>query len=389
LNLTGRFEEAVATAEGAMADAHRLRSAVHEMQLAIVLGVLYANRGKVQDAERTLQDALTLALRAGDDESTAASLTVLSWIVGVRQGHATEAEVWNRHAAAVISRLREPALWEQRRLKTLGRLRILRGDYASAVDALSDAARLGENGGAIPDADRAIVEEDLGYALGLAGKAGEAGVHVRRALEIEERVSGPQSPHVATTRTTLASVLYREGRYAEALEQLRLARTVLERTVGESRELGEVFDGLGTNLFATGDAAGALPQHRRASEILRRSEGEKSAVTAHALASEGADLIALQRWREALPLLERALGAQETAKAEPIDLAETRASLAEAIWKTGGDRNRARKLAEDARVTFAEAVARYGSGRERRRLAELAGWIDAHAARERPRLGAR
>jgi hypothetical protein len=138
-----------------------------------------------------------------------------------------------------------------------------------------------------------------------------------------------------------------------------------------------------------GDAAGALPQHRRASEILRASEGEKSAVTAHALASEGADLVALQRWREALPLLERALGLQETAKAEPIDLAETRAALAEAVWKTGGDRARARKLAEDARATFAEAVARYGSERERRRLADLVGWLDAHAGSDRPRLGAR
>ena len=390
LNLTGRFDEAVATAESALGEAHRLGSAVHEMQLSIVLGVLYANRGKAQESERTLQDALTLALRAGDEESTAASLTVLSWVVGVRGGRASEAEIWNRHAAAVISRLREPALWEQRRLKTLGRLRTMRGEYAAAVDSLSEAAKLGDGPGSqIPDADRAIVEEELGYALGFAGKSAEASAHVRRAIEIEERVSGPQSPHVATTRTTLASVLYREARYAEALEQLRLARTVLERTVGESRELGEVFDGLGANLLAMGDAAGALPEHRRASEVLLRSEGEKSAVAAHAVAGEGADLVALDRPREALPLLERALAVQEAAKADPIEVAETQATLAQALWKTDGDRVRARKLALGAQAAFAEAVAHYGGERERRRLADVSRWLEAHALPEPQRLGAR
>src|SRR4051812_28326013 len=378
LNLTGRFDEAVATAEGALADAHRLRSGVHELQLSIVLGVLYANRGKVQDAERTLQDALALALRAGDDESTAAGLTVLSWIVGVRGGRTDDAEVWNRYAAAVISRLREPALWEQRRLKTLGRLRITRGDYASAVAALSEAAKLGEESSAVPDADRAIVEEDLGYALGLTGKVAEAGAHVRRAIEIEERVSGPKGPHVATTRTTLASVLYREGKYAEAVSQLRLAGEVLERTVGESRELGEVLDGLGTNLLALGDASSALANHRRASAMLMRTEGPKSAVAAHAIAAEGADLMALGRAREAVPVLERALAMQEAAKGEPVDLAETRASLAEAVWSVSRDRGRARKLAEQARATFAEAVARYGGGHEERRLREVERWLGAH-----------
>src|SRR5206468_11325527 len=162
----------------------------------------------------------------------------------------------------------------------------------------------------------------------------------------------------ATTRTTLASVLQQAGKHREAIDQLALARTVLERTVGDSRELGEVFDGLGTNLYALNDAAAALPHHRRASEILLRSEGEKSAVTAHAVAGEGRDLLALGRVREALPLLERAQEVQQAAKAEPIDLAETRASLAEAIWSSGGDRVRARSLAEEARAAFVKAVAR-------------------------------
>ena len=88
-------------------------------------------------------------------------------------------------------------------------------------------------------------------------------------------------------------------------------------------------------------------------------------------------------------MLERAHDVQEAAKAEPVDLAETRASLAEAIWSSGGDRVRARSLAEEARAAFVKAVARYGGERDQRRLAALLDWLDRHAVEERSRLGAR
>jgi hypothetical protein len=60
------------------------------------------------------------------------------------------------------------------------------------------------------------------------------------------------------------------------------------------------------------------------------------------------------RPRDALPRLERALTLVEAA-GDPTALATTRLALADALWKVGGDCERAVTLARDARDGFRAA----------------------------------
>ncbi len=79
------------------------------------------------------------------------------------------------------------------------------------------------------------------------------------------------------------------------------------------------------------------------------------------------------QWQETLPTLEKFVARPlPTPPAEDaFDRDEARFLLARALWKTGGDRPRARKLAEEARAGFAAR----GPGAAKP-LAETVRWLE-------------
>ena len=56
----------------------------------------------------------------------------------------------------------------------------------------------------------------------------------QRALEIREKVLGPQHPDVATTLNNLAGLYYHTASYEEALPLLERSLKILERKLGSS-----------------------------------------------------------------------------------------------------------------------------------------------------------
>ncbi len=153
-----------------------------------------------------------------------------------------------------------------------------------------------------------------------------------RALAIREAVHGEDHPELAPSLTGLARVQRRRGALAEALAYDTRARNILEAAGTDRPELARALLGLGeTHLLAKRPAA------------------------------------ALASLELGLPLLGAGPEDRES-------LANLRFALARALWEAGGDRARARVLAEQARAGFA-AMPAPGAA-----LQQVNAWIAARRA---------
>jgi hypothetical protein len=86
--------------------------------------------------------------------------------------------------------------------------------------------------------------------------------------------------------------------------------------------------------------------------------------------------LGLKRYAEAVPLLERALTIRKAIHVDPYVPAETAFLLAQALWETRRDPDRALRLAEAAREGYA------GSESYRRReAAAVGGWVEGRSQR--------
>jgi tetratricopeptide (TPR) repeat protein len=157
-----------------------------------------------------------------------------------------------------------------------------------------------------------------------AGRADEALALDRRTLAIAQKAFGASSRPAARAATSVGQDLLAEHRPAEALEELQNAVAVAER-------------------------AGAPGDPLLAEPLLGVAEA----------------FLALGRPAEAVPALERLFTVPLEGELRP----RGESMLARALWAAGGDRDRARALALDARTGFAG---------DRVELARLDAWLGAH-----------
>lgn len=134
----------------------------------------------------------------------------------------------------------------------------------------------------------------------------------------------------------------------------------------------ERFPSMDALLEALGDTVRV--RHRRQAALAGYQQAlalrEKAARPEHpdlvvALVGLGRGQVALGAPREALAPLERALKLSATPRILPETSADLRFGLARALWETNGDRERARRLATEAR----EAYARVGRTKDVRAVA--------------------
>jgi tetratricopeptide (TPR) repeat protein len=222
------------------------------------------------------------------------------------------------------------------------------------------------------------------------GRPDQALGYAARAMEIWERSLGKDHPRYGRGAHNMAAILSRLGRHQEALEWCRVSLGVIERSLGAGHpEEGPVRSLEGAVLGALGQREAALAAHRRAVEISERS-GNPLALAA-ALVEQGETLDAAGRSAGAVEAGRRALEALDRGGAPPsvtharagrliaraalasgkIDegiakLLDARSvyrqaagedhpdvglwglEVAEALVGSGGDRDQARRLAEEA-----------------------------------------
>jgi hypothetical protein len=206
-----------------------------------------------------------------------------------------------------------------------------------------------------PSVDSAIVRDDIAIALNQSGHANEAfAIHREVATELENAL-GPTHQDAILAKMNAAGDLGGLNRWGDAYELLLPTEQTSERALGPDTTLtGDLLEALADTEDHTNREQAALEHARRALAVYEQhSLGGFNLVMV--LTTLGRAEKALGR-PEARSTLERAISVGTAAKLGPMQLADARFSLAQALPSSDGAR--AVRLAQEARDAWAAALAR-------------------------------
>jgi tetratricopeptide (TPR) repeat protein len=184
------------------------------------------------------------------------------------------------------------------------------------------ARRLEEHGHALLGADAAppagaeeaasqLLDRVASYRHAALAAYGRARPLFQRALEIREKVVGPEHPLTAASLNNLARVLWDEGDLAGAQPLFERSLAIRERTLGDHPRTAASLNNLSSLLQSRGDPVGARPLSERALAICEKTLGPEHPRTAASLANLARVLRDLREFEAARPIAERALAIRE------------------------------------------------------------------------------
>lgn len=432
LSAAGKYRDALAEGQ---ATAEAARSLSHPDLLAealLLTGEMHRWLGNHGPAADDLVETMWASEASRQDRVAAQAANQLVLLLGVDQRLFARAHYWVRLGQAKLDR----ALGDVRELQAdlldgEGVMLRVEGRYAESLDRHRRALVLrqeeltehGENHRA--ELKIAATSDHLAATVGSLGRHGEAREHLERALEIRRRALGPDHPVLAGTHNNLGIELKHLGLLEEALAHQKRAEEIFEEDLGPShrftvfalnniantlneldrhpeaqeyleralaaiRREGDEEDADPSLLSLTlvnqagtfqhlGRDADAVPLLRRALELDEAELGEDHPYVAEDLHELAVSLLTLDRVTEALPLLERALEILRKADDDPSKLAAVRFELARALERAGGDPERARSLARQARDFY-----RGDEERFRGELEDVRSWLARAGAPPQP-----
>ena len=303
-------------------------------EMLLQQGTLHAERGKVEEAGRTYEEALWTAELVRHDEAAAEAATQL---IAIAAGLARFdlGDVWARHAETVLGRLGgNDRLWGWL-FNNLGLMRHMQGRLTDALESTQRAIAVKEKALGIDSADLGTSIGNLAFYLSEVGDLSQSVVQGERAIQIMEASVGSEHPRTGLLLANHSETLYQLGRFREARAVAQRALDIFERETEP--------DGI----FVT------------------------CALTALGLATLDDGLV-----DQALPVLERAARNREAHEAgAPVRLGEVHFALGRALWQAQHDAGRARALVERARQEYSQGIAVPATERAR---ATIDAWLAAH-----------
>jgi len=358
VRLTGeRFEQfALAHRWSERAEAALLRLGGDDAlraRLHVSVGRLLYVQGRFGEAEAQHRQALELLERTlGPDSLAVADALFKRSAARAAQGRPDEALELGHRALA----LREKALGPEHPevglgLAELAEVRWYRREFA-------EAERLSLR--SIEVLERALGPEHPGLIsalntlatarIDLRWKPAEVLPMLERALRLMQASGGADSSDSAVLANNIATAMARSGRLKEAQQLLVEATSRLERKLGsEHPTLVVMLFGVGDVLRAQGQLAQALPHYQRAAALQGSLEDDRQGMWSATLLSLGRAYLDLKRPAEAVAPLSRLIAGREHAHILPLQRAAGHFFLAQALWDSGGDSQRARQLATEAR----------------------------------------
>ena len=402
----GKFQEGLRDGEALVTEVGTLDYAPLRARVQLLVGGLRKGAGDKEGAKTLLRSAAVSAALGRDEELSARAWADLLLLV-TAQRRMEEAAVIRGLAPTAVGRTADVET-QSRWANAEGVLLWRMGDLAEAKTSLERAVslRIKVLGPDHPQVATSV--GNLAIVAGTAGEYAEARSLFEQAVAIREKAQGPDHPETTVALTNLAATLSHMGEYAQAVAVDERVLAVLERTRGtDNDDFGFALATLGEARSAMGDFPGAVALCTRALAIREKALGPDHPSVASVLANLGHARARLGQLDAARPLLERALAVREKAEgashadlSEPLlylgDLAlargapadaealleralalhnadtesEVQLTLAEALWRVGKDRPRARTLAEKARSRYEHIGHRPGSDRAARWLAE-------------------
>ena len=366
-------------------------------QLRVEAAVAAAGRWSGAQAEGFLVSEAETALRrlARPHEPLQPSLRHAQAALLLQDGRYEEALAGFRDAQAQARGRGDDAQAERERwfvASTLGQL----GRYDQARELLEAGHEQAERRWGPRAPLLGSIEFDLAVLALETGDFAAADGHLDRAEAIDRHAFGADSQPVARDHYARAKVRMAEGDFGAALTLVEQALPVYRRELGSDHEqLAELLEARGVLRFFEGDLPGSITDYQAALGIARATVGADHPSLARLESNLGESQAALGRLDQAsesfaralaiygrslpndhpelaLPLkgrgqvalrtghaaqavddLERALSLQMVNQAEPLEIADIRFSLAQAlVAREGSQSPRARRLAEQARDDF-------------------------------------
>ena len=351
LQARGRFDEAVELAVQVRATADALDWAPLRAAAMQRHGTALERVGDYALARSTSEDAYLLAAESGAWTVAADAATVLSWITGVDLGRADEGRTWSRLAklalaeAGVGDGFRDANL-----LHDLAVVEYSAGNLEQAVELMNEARLVIERRFG-PNHPRSLQLQLTWLLLRYeAGARREIRADVERVSNGIAEAMGAAHPLLVDASMLLARIEIVGGELDSALEHATTARELaVSNNLGRDHpDLAGTMLVLGEVQHQRGQLAEADEAYVEAAAMFERLHGANHSTTAGALASAGANALALGHTDDAVDRLERALAAWRVGeqRTEASFLASYR--LAQALRAQGGDADRIRREAEVA-----------------------------------------
>jgi tetratricopeptide (TPR) repeat protein len=393
-DITAAESKLHAAAEAALAAGHDAIAARAFIDLINLVGLNKARYAEAHQWARYAQ--LAIERLGGSDEREADRLEAVSGILWKEGKHEASIAVLRRALSLYRKVLGADHVKVARALDGIATAYFEQGKLQEAYELDRQALDIAERALGPSHPRLNMFLNNIGNTLALEGRYDEGLRYLHRALDLSERTFGRTHPDTVAPLDTIGSVLTVMGRPAEALPYLERARANLEQAgQGETPDYAAVLNDRGAAELALGHAERAVADHRAALALLERVVGPQHPDCAVALTRLAEARSRLGQHREALadlaraaPVVDRALGPETPAAArvlaatgqvrlrlgaaaaavaplehavriraarrgDPRELAEARFLLARALWASGGDRDRARRLAAQARETYA------------------------------------
>jgi eukaryotic-like serine/threonine-protein kinase len=256
----GRFADASALADDVAPSIAAAADADASAAL-LAMGTAHERAGRWAEAERDLTDAAHRAEASGDVVATVRAAASLVTVTGVDLDRFDDAERWQRHALAALTRAEADDGTLRAVVHTsAAQLAMARGDWRVARDNYADALDVAEALGH-DDLARARALADLAAPTMQLGQHDEAIARYEEALVLLRAHLGEYHPTVATTRHNLANPLALSGRLDRAREETAAALDAWVTAFGERHpSVALARHTLGTVCNRSRDSACAIEQ---------------------------------------------------------------------------------------------------------------------------------
>ena len=230
----------------------------------------------------------------------------------LQHGHYDDAEEAFSAALERAQKLGEDDPLVAMSLSYLGLLYLQQGKYAQAESLYQRALDIAEKVLGPEHPDTAGSLNNLGGVYLQQGKYAQAESLYQRALDIAEKVLGPEHPDTATSLNNLAALYHRQENYAQAEPLYRRALDIAEKVLGpEHLDTADSLNSLAALYRQQGEYAQAESLYQRALDINEKVLGPEHPDTVASLVNLGSLYGRQGKYAEAEPLYRRILAINE------------------------------------------------------------------------------
>ncbi|HWB81348.1 MAG TPA: tetratricopeptide repeat protein, partial [Nannocystaceae bacterium] len=322
ISIAGRYREALAELAKLEAEAAPLDFAPLRIELLATRGYLHDYLAEYDESAAILERVVYDAESLGYDHLHARALRTLLYVLATHQDRVAEAKALLPQADALVRRLDNPAI--EAELTEAHAIVALYDDDLAAAEQQFRAALVLADGHYGPESRLAAqVAQNLGNVLLRRSRPSEAEPFIRRALEFHRRQGAPGN--IASGLSLLGITQFQLGRYREATTTQREALEIRERLLGPDhpRTISTVHN-LTVLAVTQGDFAGAEAYGRREIAAIESNKSHPESARAVAYLTQGQVAMVRGDWQRSEALLELALvhaGERGPGSAARLDLA--------------------------------------------------------------------